>query len=147
MAFTVADSTIGWIREDVDKAGRRMHRFILLFTDQFSIFSLLRPGNRTDFKGDGTDTCSSSLPPTEDIVGRLLKKEKIIVIGVYVRMGNYPYLQYLSFFQKYEIPHVPQRFRDINHLKQEIVKFIRDTVKNQLQCVFEDPPAYNTLGL
>lgn len=100
VAFTVADSTIGWIREDIDKSGRRVHRFILLFTDQYSIFALNKPGNRTPFKGDGSDTCSTSLPPTEDMVGQILKKEKIIMIGVYVKIKPGAYNKYIGFFQK-----------------------------------------------
>lgn len=146
VAFTAADSSLGWIREDIDKFGKRVRRIIVLFTDEYSIFELSNPGNRTAFKGDGTDTCSSSLPPTEEMVGYTLNKENILLIGIFVSMRSESHKLYQAFFQKYGIPQVSQTF-NYGGWGRDLVEYIRNSVENQLLCVFDDPPAYNTLGL
>lgn len=146
-AFAISDNNLGWIRENVDKEGRNVHRMILLFTDVFSIFDDLKfPRNRTRFKGDGTDTCSGSRPATREQVGQILKKHGCMVIGIYLtgERSQVP-CYYEEFFHEFGIPHLYDVFTwDI---EENIPKFLADVVKRHLQCVFEDPPAYNTLGL
>ncbi len=44
---------------------------------------IANPGNRKAYVGDGSDTCSSSKPPTVQKVGEILKIEDVAVIGVF----------------------------------------------------------------
>ncbi len=147
ICFTVTDKTLGWVPSNVDNKGRNIHRIVILFTDVYSIFELKNPGNRTEFKGDGRDTCIKSKPATEDIAARILKTLDILVIGAFVDMEDDQYEKYETYFQKYNIPYKAQRFEDTDELDRKIVSFIKETVKDLLKCVFEDPPSYNTLGL
>lgn len=147
ICFTVTDKNLGWVPSDVDSQGRHIHRIVILFTDVYSIFELVNPGNRTEFKGDGTDDCLISKPATEDIAARILKSLDIVVIGAYVGMKDDQYEKYENYFQKYNLPYKAQRFKDTSDLNKHIVNFIKETVQDLLKCVYEDPPSYNTLGL
>lgn len=147
VAFTICDNTVGWIREDIDKDGRNVNRMILLFLHKLSYFELKNPGNRTQFRGDGTDTCSGSLPATRKQVGEILKKHGVMIIGVYEYTDAKIYRQYVDFFQEYRIPHIWKQFRGKYGIGEYIVEFVPGAVRQFLQCYHADPPAYNTLGL
>ncbi len=147
VCFTVADAQIGWERKEIDDSGKHIHRLVALFTDVYTRFELPYPRNRTEFRGDGTDTCLNNRPPTRDVAGKFLKEHNIIMIGVYVGMDKGDVRRYVEFFNEFDIPHIPTLFSNTRDLERNIARVLAQTVKEHLQCYFEDPPAYNTLGL
>lgn len=83
LAFTAADAKLGWIRNLTFPNGKLVRRVLILVTDEDDVLYLGKPnlpGPRQEFRGDGTDTCRSSKPPTHNILKEVFEKNQMTVI-------------------------------------------------------------------
>lgn len=85
LAFTAADTKLGWVRNSTFTNGKVVRRVLILVTDEDDLLFLGRPDKprpRHDFKGDGTDLCSTSKPPTHEKLREVLEKNQMTVISL-----------------------------------------------------------------
>ncbi len=82
LAFTAADKNLGWMRNSTSPDGKNVRRVLILVTDEEGGWPLKNPGNRHEFKGDGTDTCSTSKQPDTKILREVLQKYQMSVISI-----------------------------------------------------------------
>ncbi|CAL8092089.1 unnamed protein product [Orchesella dallaii] len=144
-----ADTTLGWVKGLRDSSGTVVRKIVALVTDATSTRKLRDESGRHEVRGDGTDLCNNTLPPSDQIVERILRENQMSVIGLYhidVRYNNISVLDYYQdIFGRMDIPYQghPIAISNTNNILMNTLAGIRGTI----ECTPGDPEPYNTLGL
>lgn len=157
-ALTAADLQIGWVRGTQDNTGKPVRRFIVLITDEWADGKLPNPGNRGQFKGDGSDTCQTTLPLKSSPFAKIIKDNDIQLIGAYVALDHVHNNYIRQFATRLGDRHCyrTEVFTNVTSFASEledhvagcVQKFLGtgNTTTQQGPCQWQDPPAHNTLG-
>ncbi|CAL8084034.1 unnamed protein product [Orchesella dallaii] len=94
LMFTCADLTIGWNKVDYDADGAIIQRVIILITDDEDLIStgvtFKDAAQRHPAIGDGSDTCTNSLYPDYNLMGKVLKERNARIIGALAMTATTP---------------------------------------------------------
>ncbi|CAL8130487.1 unnamed protein product [Orchesella dallaii] len=148
--FTALDERIRWNNGERDANGVLVRKIIVFVTDEFYSGLLNSPNpTRRPARGDGTDTCTNSLPPTIPVITDVLQRKGVSVIGLYVptteRTIQQLFTHYGGLFGQIGVPYSAYELdiNNINTIPDNVLRGVRATTA----CIWADPPAYNTLGL
>lgn len=121
--------------------------------------TLLKPGNRTEPKADGNDTCTNALIPTIEQLNKVLWDNHFTVINCILNSLGYGILQdkvyrdlFASLFVTYHQAVIPEEGVYLTEPDgfnfTVFAKSMHDFIKHEvMSCDWEDPIGYNTLGL
>lgn len=161
LLFTAVEKKLKW-NSGFYYSGTKIIRKIMVPFVIRNITTVLKlPGNRDTPKADGNDKCSTALPPTTDQLDKVLFDYQFAIINAILNIpandedhlteNHYTEEFARLFVPYYQIPFPAPGVRaehDIKYDYRPYAKQIYDVLKREvMECDWEDPIGYNTLGL